>query len=168
MGVFHSRGWPFGYCSSPGSDASMCGMLQRTIPYYPKRPELMHFLFQTKCLGTYLANSTCSATDFACICADVTLMNGVQDCVLGSCTIKQSLSKWADPDNTPILRALTSLKRPKTKLRLFAATQFETGQRSLPSLQEYQEALLLLRFSSDSGISITICRLVTWLRSHHW
>ncbi|KAJ9355727.1 hypothetical protein DTO280E4_6405 [Paecilomyces variotii] len=46
----------------------------------------------TKCLGSYLANSTCSATDFACICADVTLMNGVQDCVLGSCTIKQSLT----------------------------------------------------------------------------
>ncbi|KAJ9297282.1 hypothetical protein DTO271G3_4575 [Paecilomyces variotii] len=45
-----------------------------------------------KCLGTYLANSTCSATDFACICADVTLMNGVQDCVLGSCTIKESLT----------------------------------------------------------------------------
>ncbi|KAL3457329.1 hypothetical protein BJX64DRAFT_293204 [Aspergillus heterothallicus] len=44
------------------------------------------------CLATSLENSTCSATDADCICADQILMASVQVCVLGSCTVVEGLS----------------------------------------------------------------------------
>lgn len=47
---------------------------------------------QSECLGTYLPASSCSSTDFACICADTVLLANVSTCTLGSCTLKESLS----------------------------------------------------------------------------
>ncbi|KAI0120996.1 50S ribosomal protein L36e [Xylariales sp. AK1849] len=44
------------------------------------------------CLGTYLVQSTCNSTDYACFCANTTLLNNVETCTLGSCTIKESLA----------------------------------------------------------------------------
>ncbi|KAH6718782.1 hypothetical protein BKA61DRAFT_542829 [Leptodontidium sp. MPI-SDFR-AT-0119] len=44
------------------------------------------------CLGSALQNSTCSATDQACLCADVALKTQVSICVQSSCSIKEQLT----------------------------------------------------------------------------
>ncbi|KAI1385913.1 uncharacterized protein F4822DRAFT_357565 [Hypoxylon trugodes] len=46
----------------------------------------------TNCLATQLKTSSCDPTDSECICADSTLMNGVADCVLASCTVIEGLA----------------------------------------------------------------------------
>ncbi|KAL4994932.1 hypothetical protein BDV10DRAFT_197117 [Aspergillus recurvatus] len=44
------------------------------------------------CLISALSNSTCSATDFACICADTALNAQLTPCMLASCTVRESLT----------------------------------------------------------------------------
>ncbi|KAL4987806.1 hypothetical protein BDW68DRAFT_197132 [Aspergillus falconensis] len=44
------------------------------------------------CLISALSNSTCSATDFACICADTELNAQLTPCMLASCTVRESLT----------------------------------------------------------------------------
>ncbi|KAH9204947.1 hypothetical protein DL95DRAFT_255244, partial [Leptodontidium sp. 2 PMI_412] len=46
----------------------------------------------TSCLGSALRNSTCSATDKACVCADAVLNTQVSICVQSSCSIKEQLT----------------------------------------------------------------------------
>ena len=48
---------------------------------------------QVACLSSALQNSTCSATDQACICADAALNAKVSICVQSSCNVKDQLSK---------------------------------------------------------------------------
>ncbi|KAI2730083.1 hypothetical protein CBS147332_1935 [Penicillium roqueforti] len=43
------------------------------------------------CLAAGLKNSTCTATDVDCICADKTLMANVEACSLGACTVIEGL-----------------------------------------------------------------------------
>lgn len=43
------------------------------------------------CLAEGLKNSTCTATDADCICADATLMTNVKVCSLGACTVIEGL-----------------------------------------------------------------------------
>ncbi|KAK8033675.1 hypothetical protein PG991_003073, partial [Apiospora marii] len=49
-------------------------------------------LCASKCLETHLKQSSCSATDFPCICADEQLQANVGTCMLGSCTLVESLA----------------------------------------------------------------------------
>ncbi|KAK8060685.1 hypothetical protein PG996_010615 [Apiospora saccharicola] len=49
-------------------------------------------LCASKCLETHLKQSSCLATDFACICADQQLQADVGICTLGSCTLVESLA----------------------------------------------------------------------------
>ncbi|KAK8128794.1 hypothetical protein PG984_009902, partial [Apiospora sp. TS-2023a] len=49
-------------------------------------------LCASKCLETHLKQSSCSATDFTCICADQQLQANVGTCTLGSCTLVESLA----------------------------------------------------------------------------
>ncbi|KAL4733771.1 hypothetical protein BDV11DRAFT_209946 [Aspergillus similis] len=44
------------------------------------------------CLISALNNSTCSVTDFACICADTQLNAQLTPCILASCTVRQALT----------------------------------------------------------------------------
>ncbi|ESZ93409.1 hypothetical protein SBOR_6202 [Sclerotinia borealis F-4128] len=44
------------------------------------------------CLTTAIADSTCSLTDQQCICTNVPLNTQVDECVLGSCTVKETLT----------------------------------------------------------------------------
>ena len=46
-----------------------------------------------ECLVTHLEDSSCSATDFDCICSDETLMGNVELCSLGTCTLIEGLGK---------------------------------------------------------------------------
>ncbi|KAK6853778.1 hypothetical protein PG995_010590 [Apiospora arundinis] len=46
----------------------------------------------SRCLETHLKQSTCSATDFGCICADQQLQANVGTCTLGSCTLVEALA----------------------------------------------------------------------------
>ncbi|PMD17184.1 hypothetical protein NA56DRAFT_632302 [Hyaloscypha hepaticicola] len=46
----------------------------------------------TACLDSALQNSTCSATDQACICADAALNAKVSICVQSSCNVKEQLT----------------------------------------------------------------------------
>lgn len=50
---------------------------------------------QANCLAEGLKNSTCTATDADCICADATLMANVNVCSLGACTVIEGLrTSW--------------------------------------------------------------------------
>ena len=61
-------------------------------------------------MSSALQNSTCSATDQACICADAALNAKVSICVQSSCTVKEQLSK-----GPPIILGFLSLtKTPAT------------------------------------------------------
>ena len=51
------------------------------------------FTNQATCLGTFVANSTCDATDAPCICGNKELMKSIETCTIASCTIKEGLSK---------------------------------------------------------------------------
>ncbi|KAL2813027.1 CFEM domain-containing protein [Aspergillus granulosus] len=44
------------------------------------------------CLFSAISNSTCSLTDFDCICADTELNAALTPCIAGSCTIKEALT----------------------------------------------------------------------------
>ncbi|KAL4745346.1 hypothetical protein BDW72DRAFT_208267 [Aspergillus terricola var. indicus] len=44
------------------------------------------------CLISALSNSTCSVTDFSCICADTQLNAQLTPCMLASCTVRESLT----------------------------------------------------------------------------
>ncbi|KAJ0426861.1 CFEM domain-containing protein [Aspergillus carlsbadensis] len=44
------------------------------------------------CLISAISNSTCSLTDFACICTDEALNAALEPCIAGSCTIKEGLT----------------------------------------------------------------------------
>ncbi|KAK7996651.1 transcription initiation factor tfiid subunit 7 [Apiospora arundinis] len=46
----------------------------------------------SRCLETHLKQSTCSATDFGCICADQQLQANVGTCTLDSCTLVEALA----------------------------------------------------------------------------
>ncbi|KAL2396867.1 hypothetical protein ABEF93_004033 [Exophiala dermatitidis] len=46
----------------------------------------------SECLAKFLPDSSCDATDFACICADKSLMDNVQTCSMGSCSVKDGLT----------------------------------------------------------------------------
>lgn len=47
---------------------------------------------QTKCLTDAMKESSCEPTDQACICGDSEMQKEITVCVMGSCTIKESLS----------------------------------------------------------------------------
>ncbi|KAL2856463.1 hypothetical protein BJY01DRAFT_263517 [Aspergillus pseudoustus] len=44
------------------------------------------------CLFSAISNSSCSLTDFDCICADTSLNAALEPCIAGSCTIKEALT----------------------------------------------------------------------------
>ncbi|KAL3455725.1 hypothetical protein BJX64DRAFT_281876 [Aspergillus heterothallicus] len=44
------------------------------------------------CLISAISNSTCSLTDFDCICADTALNAALAPCIAGTCTIKEALT----------------------------------------------------------------------------
>lgn len=46
-----------------------------------------------KCLIAAVGESSCSATDVECQCADATFVSTAEMCVMMSCTIEESLSK---------------------------------------------------------------------------
>lgn len=46
---------------------------------------------QLSCLATAVLGSPCQLTDISCICADTSLKQTVEICVLASCTMKESL-----------------------------------------------------------------------------
>lgn len=48
---------------------------------------------QTLCLISSLSASSCASTNTTCLCLDQTYSNVVTDCVLGHCTIRESLSE---------------------------------------------------------------------------
>ncbi|KAK8052461.1 hypothetical protein PG993_003846 [Apiospora rasikravindrae] len=49
-------------------------------------------LCASRCLEAYLQESKCTATDFACICADQHLQASVGACTLGNCTLVEGLA----------------------------------------------------------------------------
>jgi hypothetical protein len=49
---------------------------------------------QQKCLITAVTSSPCELTDLFCICTDDKLQSDVEGCVMQSCTLRQSLSKY--------------------------------------------------------------------------
>ncbi|KAF9895105.1 hypothetical protein FE257_000007 [Aspergillus nanangensis] len=44
------------------------------------------------CLSRVIQNSTCSLSDFACICQDTQLNSALQPCILQSCTVREALT----------------------------------------------------------------------------
>jgi hypothetical protein len=48
---------------------------------------------QRNCLTGAIAASPCELTDLACSCSNATITQEVSICIMGACTIKQSLSK---------------------------------------------------------------------------
>jgi hypothetical protein len=48
---------------------------------------------QLTCLATAVVDSPCPLTNTSCICANTSLIQDMEVCVLASCTIKESLSK---------------------------------------------------------------------------
>ncbi|KAI1338419.1 hypothetical protein F5Y15DRAFT_417064 [Xylariaceae sp. FL0016] len=44
------------------------------------------------CFTIEVEQSSCNSTDYACICADETLMTNIETCVLGSCTVIEALT----------------------------------------------------------------------------
>lgn len=53
---------------------------------------------QLSCLATAIVDSPCRLTNTPCICANTSLTQTVEVCVLASCTIKESLGKWVKSD----------------------------------------------------------------------
>ena len=43
-------------------------------------------------MATYIPQSTCEVTDFACICSNVPLNANISVCAMASCTIKELLT----------------------------------------------------------------------------
>jgi hypothetical protein len=72
---------------------------------------------QIACLGSALQNSTCSATDQACICADAALNAKVSICVQSSCNVKEQLSK-----GPPIILGFLSLTKTLATINLGSIT----------------------------------------------
>ncbi|KAJ5613867.1 hypothetical protein N7528_007521 [Penicillium herquei] len=45
-----------------------------------------------QCMATSISQSSCAATDQACLCTDTQYTDALEECVLSSCTIRQSLT----------------------------------------------------------------------------
>lgn len=67
----------------------------------PVRPQRADRNLKVRCMADLIPKSTCSMTDVACVCTNEYLIEAINNCVVSTCTIKESLSKFTSGQKRP-------------------------------------------------------------------